>query len=67
MDETGLPISAIVAAVVAVLVFLALGPIVTIWSLNALGLAIPYTFGTWFAVSWLGALAMTLSPPGRAK
>jgi len=63
MNETEVSVVSVAAVAVAVVAFLALGPIVTIWSLNALGLAIPYSFGTWFAVSWLSALLLA----GRAK
>lgn len=40
-----------------IIMLIAVGPILTIWSLNALfpSLAIPYTFSTWAAVVFLGA------------
>ena len=63
MNETEVSVLSVAAVAVAVVAFLALGPIVTIWSLNALGFAIPYSLGTWFAVSWLSALLLV----GRAK
>ena len=46
----------IILAVVLVLVLLALGPLLVIWSLNTLFpvLAIPYTFWTWAATILLG-------------
>jgi hypothetical protein len=45
----------IVALVVLLVVLLAIGPLLTIWSLNTLfGLGIAYTFWTWLAVIFLG-------------
>jgi hypothetical protein len=45
----------IVALVVLLIVLLAIGPLLTIWSLNTLfGLGIAYTFWTWLAVIFLG-------------
>jgi hypothetical protein len=47
--------SKIVALVVLLVVLLAIGPLLTIWSLNTLfGLGIAYTFWTWLAVIFLG-------------
>jgi len=50
--------TAIVFMVVALFALLAIGPLLTIWSLNALfpALAIPFNFFTWLAALWLGAL-----------
>lgn len=46
MNQTGLIILVLLLAAI----FLVLGPIVVIWSLNTLfTLAIPYTFKTWLA------------------
>ena len=44
---------------VLVIVFVALGPIIAIWSLNTLfpALAIPYTFWTWLAAFLLLGVA----------
>ena len=41
-----------------VVLAVAIGPLVTIWALNALfpALAIPYTFSTWSAVIIVGAV-----------
>jgi len=41
-----------------VILAVAMGPLVTIWALNALfpALAIPYTFSTWLAVIIVGAV-----------
>lgn len=43
---------------VFIIALLALGPLLTIWSLNVLfpALAIPYSLETWFAVIVLGGL-----------
>jgi uncharacterized membrane protein YccC len=43
---------------VAIFALLLIGPLLTIWSLNALFplLAIPYNFFTWVAALWLGAV-----------
>jgi fatty acid desaturase len=38
------------------IVFIILAPLLTIWSLNTLGMAIPLNFGTWCAVFWLLAV-----------
>ena len=45
-----------IAAVVALVVLLlAVGPLLVIWSVNTLfGLGIPYTFKTWLAMGILG-------------
>lgn len=45
----------IILLVILIIVVLAFGPLVTIWSLNTLfpSLAIPYVFETWFATLWL--------------
>ena len=45
------------------------GPLITIWSVNALfGLAIPYTLKTWFATIWLvGAAGLGTSSHSLAK
>jgi len=50
--------TAIVFMIVALFALLAIGPLLTIWSLNALfpALAIPFNFFTWLAALWLGAL-----------
>jgi hypothetical protein len=49
--------SAIIAVLIIVLLLLVFGPILTIWSLNTLfGLAIPYTFKTWFAALFLAGV-----------
>lgn len=43
--------------VVLLVLLVVFGPMIGIWSLNVLfGLAIPYTFKTWFAALWLGGL-----------
>ena len=49
---------AIFFAVVTLFVLLAIGPLLTIWSMNVLfpALAISYNFFTWLASLWLGAL-----------
>jgi hypothetical protein len=45
----------IVGLVLLLVVLLAIGPLLTIWSLNTLfGLGIAYTFWTWLAVIFLG-------------
>ena len=48
----------VVLTVLLVIVLIALGPLLTIWSLNVLfpTLAIPYSLETWFAVIVLGGL-----------
>jgi len=41
----------LIAFILALIVF---GPLISIWSLNALfALAIPYSFKTWLAVCWI--------------
>lgn len=46
---------------IVLIVAVALGPIVTIWTLNTLFpvLAIPYSFDTWVAALFLGGLLTT--------
>ena len=40
-----------------VVLFIAAGPLITIWSLNTLfNLSIVYSFSTWFAVLWIFAI-----------
>lgn len=58
-------IMTIIALLVFVVLMIAIGPLVVIWSLNTLFplLAIPYTFWTWLAViglnvTWLSKLAV---------
>ena len=48
----------IVLIVLAVILLIALGPLVTIWALNTLfpALAIPYTLETWAATVIMGGL-----------
>lgn len=48
----------VVLTVLLVIALVALGPLLTIWSLNVLfpALAIPYSLETWFAVIVLGGL-----------
>ena len=48
----------ILLGLVLVIAFIAIGPILTIWSLNTLFpvLAIPYTLETWAAVVIVGGL-----------
>jgi hypothetical protein len=50
-----------VGSVVAIVVVLALGPLLTLWALNTLfpALNIPYNFSTWAAVAILGAAIKT--------
>lgn len=50
-------LSTIILAIVFLIVLVAIGPIATIWAVNALfpSVAIPYTLETWFAVVILGA------------
>jgi hypothetical protein len=56
----------ILALVLVVLVLIAAGPLLILWSLNTLfpALAIPYTIWTWLATLFLGA---TVSPTVRIK
>jgi len=51
-DEDAL---AIIGVVILVIVFVAVGPLLTLLALNTLfpTLAIPYTFGTWLATLWV--------------
>jgi len=60
-------LSKLIAVVVLIVAVLAIGPLLTIWSLNTLFpmLAIPYNFWTWLAVILLG-LAIR-SPTGSKK
>lgn len=45
----------IIVVIVLLLIIVAVGPLLTIWSLNTLfNLAIPYTWSTWSAVVLLG-------------
>jgi len=46
---------AIIGVVILVIVFVAVGPLLTLLALNTLfpTLAIPYTFGTWLATLWV--------------
>ena len=48
----------VVLTVLLVIALIALGPLLTIWSLNVLfpALAIPYSLETWFAVIVLGGV-----------
>lgn len=47
----------IVALVLLIIVLVVTGPLITIWSLNTLfGLGIAYTFWTWLAMAWIGAV-----------
>jgi hypothetical protein len=48
---------AIIGFIALIVVVVAIGPLLTIWSANTLfpSLAIPYTFETWVAVIILGA------------
>ena len=48
----------VVLTVLLVIVLIALGPLLTIWSLNVLfpALAIPYSLETWLAVIVLGGV-----------
>lgn len=55
----------IIALLIFVLLMIAVGPLIVIWSLNTLFplLAIPYTFWTWLAViglniTWLSKIAV---------
>lgn len=49
-------IGAIVFFVIIIAVLIGIGPLLTIWSINALfGLGIAYTFKTWLAALFLGA------------
>lgn len=55
-----------VLAVVVLLVAIGVGPLLTLWSINALfGLGIAYNFWNWLAVAWLnlatfGGLSMAI-------
>ncbi len=47
----------IVVLAVLVVVIVLLGPLISIWALNTLfGLGIAYTFWTWLAMAWIGAV-----------
>lgn len=48
----------IVLTVVLIIALIAIGPLLTIWSINTLfpALAIPYNLETWFAVIVLGGV-----------
>lgn len=55
----------IIALLIFIVLMIAIGPLVVIWSLNTLFplLAIPYTFWTWLAViglnvTWMSKLAI---------
>lgn len=48
---------AIIGLILLTIVLIAVGPLLTIWSLNTLfGLGIAYTFKTWLAALFLGLL-----------
>lgn len=46
---------------IVLIVIIAIGPLVTLWTLNTLFpvLAIPYTIETWFAALFLGGILTT--------
>ncbi len=47
----------IVALAVLVVTIVLLGPLISIWALNTLfSLGIAYTFWTWLAMAWVGAV-----------
>jgi len=48
----------IILGLVIIIAFIAIGPLLTIWSLNALfpALAIPYSIETWAAIVVLGGV-----------
>lgn len=47
----------IVLLALLIIVLIIAGPLITIWSLNTLfGLGIAYTFWTWLAMAWIGAV-----------
>lgn len=53
----GYDLGRLVAITLVFAVLIAIGPLVTIWALNTLfGLAIAYSFKTWFATAWLGLM-----------
>jgi len=47
-----------IVLILFLVLLIALGPLLTIWSLNTLFpvLAIPYAFDTWFATLWIGGV-----------
>ena len=58
----------IVVGVILVLLMLALGPIITIWSLNTLfGLSIPTNIATWFAALWTSILVGSAAARSSSK
>ena len=47
----------LIAVTLLMVLLIAGGPLVAIWALNTLfGLAIAYSFKTWFATAWLGLM-----------
>lgn len=49
--------SKIVVFALLIAVLIVVGPLISIWSLNTLfGLGIAYTFWTWLAMAWIGAV-----------
>lgn len=46
-----------IAWILIIAVLVIVGPLVTIWALNALfGLAIPFALKTWLAAAWLASV-----------
>lgn len=57
-----------VMALLFIVVWIVLGPIFTIWSLNLVfGLEIPLTFWTWLSVVWLVLVIRSRNPSTNRK
>lgn len=55
--DTSTAVWAIIGLILLIVALIAVGPLLTIWSLNTLfGLSIAYTFKTWIAALVLGLL-----------